>query len=165
MQPENKNDGVQLSTRYQQYCFAKQHLRGTPRPQVFPFGTGDRETHGVLREGGEEQIAPTIRSGYAKAGNTDPYIQQLNTPTHSNNRVYGADGISPTLNTMQGGMRQPFVKDEVRIRRLTPVECERLQGFPDAWTDIVSDTQRYKCLGNAVTVNVITSIFTKLLIE
>jgi len=42
-----------------------------------------------------------------------------------------------------------------RIRRLTPVECERLQGFPDGWTEGISDTQRYKCLGNAVTVNVI----------
>lgn len=42
-----------------------------------------------------------------------------------------------------------------KIRRLTPVECERLQGFPDGWTDCLSDTQRYKTLGNAVTVNVI----------
>ena len=42
-----------------------------------------------------------------------------------------------------------------RIRRLTPTECERLQGFPDGWTEGISDTQRYKCLGNAVTVNVI----------
>jgi len=42
-----------------------------------------------------------------------------------------------------------------RIRRLTPIECERLQGFPDGWTEGISDTQRYKCLGNAVTVNVI----------
>ena len=44
---------------------------------------------------------------------------------------------------------------DYRIRRLTPIECERLQGFPDEWTKGVSDTQRYKCLGNAVTVNVI----------
>jgi len=42
-----------------------------------------------------------------------------------------------------------------KIRRLTPIECERLQGFPDGWTEGVSNTQRYKCLGNAVTVNVI----------
>ncbi len=42
-----------------------------------------------------------------------------------------------------------------RIRRLTPIECERLQGFPDGWTEGVSDTQRYKVLGNAVTTNVI----------
>jgi DNA (cytosine-5)-methyltransferase 1 len=45
-----------------------------------------------------------------------------------------------------------------KIRRLTPIECERLQGFPDNWTEGISDTQRYKCLGNAVTVNVIEFI-------
>ena len=45
-----------------------------------------------------------------------------------------------------------------QVRRLTPVECERLQGFPDGWTEGVSDTQRYKQLGNAVTVNVIQAI-------
>ena len=45
-----------------------------------------------------------------------------------------------------------------KIRRLTPIECERLQGFPDNWTKELSDSQRYKCLGNAVTTNVITGI-------
>ena len=47
------------------------------------------------------------------------------------------------------------LKDGSRIRRLTPVECERLQGFPDNWTQGVSDTQRYKQMGNAVTVPVV----------
>ena len=57
------------------------------------------------------------------------------------------------------------VYDGYRVRRLTPVECERLQGFPDFWTsvgvddEVISNTQRYKCLGNAVTTNVITHIF------
>ena len=50
------------------------------------------------------------------------------------------------------------LKDGVKIRRLTPVECERLQGFPDNWTEGISDTQRYKCCGNAVTVPVIEYI-------
>jgi DNA (cytosine-5)-methyltransferase 1 len=54
-----------------------------------------------------------------------------------------------------------------RIRLLTPLEYERLQGFPDGWTAHgirgdrvvgISDTQRYKCLGNAVTVNVVAAI-------
>lgn len=57
---------------------------------------------------------------------------------------------------------EPLVKDG-RIRRLTPTECERLQGFPDGWTEGISDTQRYKCLGNAVTVNVIEALAEKLL--
>ena len=56
------------------------------------------------------------------------------------------------------------VTDGYKVRRLTPVECERLQGFPDNWTkygkddELISDTQRYKCCGNAVTTNVITAI-------
>lgn len=64
------------------------------------------------------------------------------------------------------------VYDGVKIRRLTPTECERLQGFPDSYTEYgvngsgdtikVSDTQRYKCLGNAVTTTVITAIINKM---
>ena len=48
------------------------------------------------------------------------------------------------------------------IRRLTPTECERLQGFPDGWTDGQSDTQRYKQLGNAVSVPVVKAIMERL---
>ena len=43
-------------------------------------------------------------------------------------------------------------KDTYAARRLTPTECERLQGFPDGWTDMGSDTARYKALGNSVAV-------------
>ena len=64
-------------------------------------------------------------------------------------------GVAHTLDT---GMRQHTLSPDMRIRRLTPTECERLQGFPDGWTEGISDTQRYKCLGNAVTVNVIRAI-------
>ena len=76
------------------------------------------------------------------------------------------DGISPTLTQAMGmgGGQTPIVwSRKIKIRRLTPKECERLQGFPDGWTDGVSDTQRYKCLGNAVTVNVVQAIVQKLL--
>jgi DNA (cytosine-5)-methyltransferase 1 len=47
------------------------------------------------------------------------------------------------------------IKEDKKIRKLTPVECERLQGFPDGWTAGISDTQRYKTCGNAVTVPVV----------
>ncbi|GAG17227.1 unnamed protein product [marine sediment metagenome] len=59
-------------------------------------------------------------------------------------------------------------RNRTTVRRLTPTECERLQGFPDSWTKygidekgeevLISDTQRYKMCGNAVTVNVIEAI-------
>jgi DNA (cytosine-5)-methyltransferase 3A len=48
------------------------------------------------------------------------------------------------------------------IRKLTPIECERLQTVPDNYTDCVSDTQRYKMLGNGWTVDVIAHIFKNL---
>ena len=56
-----------------------------------------------------------------------------------------------------------FVMNENKIRRLTPIECERLQGFPDNWSKYgkdgeISDTQRYKMCGNAVTVDVVEAV-------
>lgn len=62
------------------------------------------------------------------------------------------DGTAPTVSRQwgTGGNNVPFVG----VRRLMPIECERLQGFPDGWTDGQSDTQRYKQLGNAVAVPV-----------
>ena len=56
------------------------------------------------------------------------------------------------------------MEKDFRIRKLTPRECERLQGFPDDWTrygkdgETISNTQRYKCIGNAVTTTVITHL-------
>jgi DNA (cytosine-5)-methyltransferase 1 len=44
---------------------------------------------------------------------------------------------------------------DIGVRRLTPVECERLQGFPDNWTEGQSDSARYKQMGNAVAVPVV----------
>ena len=48
------------------------------------------------------------------------------------------------------------------VRRLTPVECERLQGFPDKWTDGQADSHRYKQMGNAVAVPVVEWIINRL---
>lgn len=66
------------------------------------------------------------------------------------------DNICNCVTSGQG--KEGYVSNGVKIRRLTPVECERLQGFPDNWTEGISDTQRYKCCGNAVTVPVIEYI-------
>ena len=52
------------------------------------------------------------------------------------------------------GSQVPAVAGGTMVRRLTPTECERLQGFPDDWTAGQADTHRYKQMGNAVTVNV-----------
>lgn len=74
-------------------------------------------------------------------------------------RIYSAEGKSPTLTDMQGGHRQPKIAtDELHYRKLTVLECERLQTVPEGYTEGVSNTQRYKMLGNGWTVDVIVWI-------
>lgn len=134
------------------------HLRGTPRPEVFPIGDSDQEP---TREANEQRSASTLTSrsagGQNRRGN---YITKQ-----------PCDGHQPGFadpNDTDGRGTYP------KIRRLTPIECERLQGFPDNWTANgvdhakgmfvpISDTQRYKMCGNAVTTNVIQAVFEKIL--
>jgi len=71
--------------------------------------------------------------------------------------------ISPTLMARDYKAPKQVIKD-LEIRKLTPVEYERLQGFPDGWsTKIVSNTQAYKQMGNAISVPVVEHIFDNLL--
>lgn len=69
-------------------------------------------------------------------------------------RVFSTEGISPTVTTDTGGWTQIKVLDEskYRVRKLTPREYMRLQGFPEDYRIVVSNTQMYKQMGNAVTV-------------
>ena len=75
------------------------------------------------------------------------------------NRVADIRVQDDKINTLQarmgtGGNNMPMVAT-TQVRRLTPLECERLQGFPDGWTEDQSDTNRYKQMGNAVAVPVV----------
>lgn len=89
------------------------------------------------------------------------------------NNVYDPNGVSVTLLARGGGRgggtglyTVPDKKSRMRIRRLTPRECFRLQGFPDEYFDraaaVNSDSQLYKQAGNSVTVNVIYEIAKRL---
>jgi len=146
----SKNHGVPQN---RERVFIIGHLRGTRRPKVFPF---------IGESGKDFKISPDKLVEYSARHET---------------RMY--DKVAPTVQSAfgTGGGHVPFVNG---IRKLTPTECERLQGFPDGWTKTevlqtskikemlgvkkyMSDTQRYKTLGNAVTVNVIEDIFTKIL--
>ena len=75
-------------------------------------------------------------------------------------RVYHIEGKAPTLNACTGGNREPKIAvGETLWRKLTPLECERLQTVPEGYTEGVSNTQRYKMLGNGWTVDVVAHIF------
>ena len=76
-----------------------------------------------------------------------------------NRRVYHPDGKAPSLCAASGGNLEPktFISPD-SWRKLTPLECERLQTVPEGYTAHVSNTQRYRMLGNGWTVDVISHI-------
>ena len=83
-------------------------------------------------------------------GNTHPSGHGIN------GNVYHIDGKAPTLTTNKG--EWPKISDGYYYRKLTPLECERLQTLPDNYTAGLSDSQRYKAIGNGWTVDVIAHI-------
>ena len=95
------------------------------------------------------------KEGLCRVGDADIKAKDYN------RRVYHPDGKSPTLTAMQGGHQEPKIinEDAVTWRKLTPLECERLQTVPDNYTNHVSNTQRYRMLGNGWTIEIIKHIF------
>lgn len=86
---------------------------------------------------------------------------------HQAGSVYDKEGLSPTLDVMQGGWRQPSIVNNCRIRKLTPKECWRLMGFSDEDFEKVanipiSNTQLYKQAGNSIVVDVLENVFKEL---
>lgn len=127
------------------------------------------------RKSKRKDVAQTITSRIGKGGFTDPVNGNIITSSitttpysdrageenklvcwemqHASEVYREAGNICPTLQSRMGtgGNSVPLIG----VRRLTPTECERLQGFPDGWTDNQSDSARYKQLGNAVAVPVV----------
>jgi DNA (cytosine-5)-methyltransferase 1 len=141
------------------------NFRGEPRPKIFPIKGNDRENIEPNKEtiiywkNSKEKwvkedkfISPTLKTHSDLVKRPLVALYDVSYPS----RVRKYTEFCPTIkNYGGGGNLTPIVN---AIRKLTPTECERLQGFPDGWTEGVSDNQRYKCLGNAVTVNVVEYI-------
>lgn len=93
----------------------------------------------------------------------NPSAESNGTQPYQQNRVYHPDGKAPALMQGHGGRTINTITDagggHIRIRRLTPTECARLQTVPDWYKWVVSETQQYKMLGNGWTVEVIKHIF------
>lgn len=96
-------------------------------------------------------------------------IGNIGKTTGQANRVYSVKGKSVCLQSQAGGggaktglYKIDLPDGDYIIRKLTPIEAERLQTLPDNYTEGISDTQRYKCIGNGWTVDVIAHIFSYL---
>lgn len=97
---------------------------------------------------GPFDVSPTICAGAGEGGNNLPFaVEQSVAGTLCARDSKGADNICAEQNKL-------VVDSPLLIRRLVPLECELLQGFPRGWTDIpgASDTARYKALGNSIAV-------------
>lgn len=107
----------------------------------------------------EEEVHPTLNT----FDNGDTRSVAIVFHPHRHDGVRIQDKTSHTLTAYMGtgGNNMPMVSDQ-KVRRLTPTECERLQGFPDGWTEGQADTQRYKQIGNAVAVPVVEWIVKQL---
>lgn len=78
--------------------------------------------------------------------------------TELTSRIYNINHKCSTLTAVSGGHQEKKIYDGMSVRKLTPLEYERLQTLPDGYTEGVSDSQRYKMLGNGWTVDVIAHI-------
>lgn len=128
------------------------YLGGFPRRKVFPVRESSEQTPRRTNDSKSYMIIDDYNSNIRQ----DDIVGSVT--TNIGNKAI-RNGTKIAIESLTDGYR---------IRRLTPVECERLQAFPDNWTKegtngLISDTQRYKMLGNAVTVNVVKAIISKLL--
>jgi len=168
-------------------AFEPKSLDGPPRvtgdikkvvsPSLNCMTGGGREPavcswNGDVTPKASEDVSVTLRSQQGGEG----VGVALSTPWDTQRaRIMDKSGVAPTLQSgaKDSGNITPAVTQNLTVRRLTPVECERLQGFPDGWTsekmEVVlegnewkatgkvvkqADGPRYKAMGNAVTVNV-----------
>ncbi|WP_336065513.1 DNA (cytosine-5-)-methyltransferase [Mesoflavibacter sp. CH_XMU1404-2] len=115
----------------------------------------------------KQNISPTIPARAREDGSGQPVIK-VTGGTQKNAGQLTNKSTALTSAMGEGGGHIPIVN---QIRRLTEIECERLQGFPDNWTKYgfynnvkkeIPKTQRYKLIGNAVTVNVVKEVTSRL---
>lgn len=117
---------------------------------------------------------PTLMANMGTGGNNVPYVISASVRGRhlvdgKRKDVLGADTKQylelghEKAHTLSSVDKDSLVFDHDTLRKLTPVECERLQGLPDNYTDAgVSNSQRYKCLGNAFNVDVVAHILSYL---
>lgn len=136
---------------------------GNKEPLVIPIGMRQASRGATMtnnRREGTSGGAPG--TGIGEAGDPAPTVAGSHTPAvafQESQSGFRERGQHPTLDSHNGSRRHHGVITG-GVRRLTPKECERLQGFPDDWTrwgadgEELSDSARYRMIGNAVCVNV-----------
>lgn len=158
-------DTAEVLPQHRERVYIIGHFRGKSTRQVFPIRPGEESTFRQL-----QQATNTITARYGEAEGAGTYVAKNQSPAiiqraRGKNKG-GAKKIAPTL-TSNDYKDNNFIYQDLTIRKLTPLECWRLQGFTDkqffkAKNAGVSDSQLYKQAGNAVSVPIIEAIAKKL---
>ena len=137
----------------------KRGLRGGVMPTLNAFDNGDIRTTVIIFYGNRVDdvrlqggVINTLQARMGTGGNNMPMLMRMR-----EGKPGGGKGplISDDKSLTIATANDQTLLNEGTVRRLTPVECERLQGFPDDWTAGQSDSARYKQMGNAVAVPVV----------
>jgi DNA (cytosine-5)-methyltransferase 1 len=139
---------------------------GVVCPVITPDRVNKRQNGRRFKEDGEEMFTLTgqDRHGVLQVGNI---VDTGNFDNPQRGRIYSDEGCCPSLNTCDGGGLEPKILQQYRIRKLTPLETWRLQGFKDE--DIqkcidagISNSQLYKQAGNSIGVTLLVDLFNSL---
>ena len=149
---------------------------GKVKTEQFLNGESQTMRRALANGKSPDQKANTLTSCAYKGMGTNGMTNVVVRATVQANAEHTYNGKSPTLTASMGvgGGNVPLLTDyetsskykgkyidkheRLEYRKLTPLECERLQTLPDNWTDCVSNTQRYKMIGNGWTIDVIAHI-------
>jgi site-specific DNA-cytosine methylase len=148
--------------------------KGEVHPTLNTFDNGDSRSVAIVfhphRHDGariQDKTSHTLTAYMGTGGNNMPMVThpiQGNMIGRSDTAGPGGKGYGDTDEPMFSltSTDKHAIANGMQVRRLIPVECERLQGFPDGWTEGQADTQRYKQIGNAVAVPVVEWIVKQL---
>ena len=134
-------------------------IQGGVMPTLNAFDNGDIRTTVIIFYGNRVDdvrlqggVINTLQARMGTGGNNMPMLMRMR-----EGKPGGGKGplISDDKSLTIATANDQTLLNEGTVRRLTPVECERLQGFPDDWTAGQSDSARYKQMGNAVAVPVV----------
>jgi DNA (cytosine-5)-methyltransferase 1 len=146
-------------------CFRRPYIETEPYCVAMRGRNPENPSDRTTGTNTEQRLEPNLQgiTNTITSVQKDNLIIQLNPitngrQTYQQDRIYDINGINPVLNTHNNGFINTY-----RIRRLTPLECMRLQGYPDDYIKPCSDSQTYKQAGNSITVNVMKAIIKNLI--